>query len=75
MAASRTATRALRSLARQAPIVQKRTLVIAASAARASIVAAPRIVNATQQRGVKTIDFAGTKEVVYGMSRLPPHPN
>lgn len=61
-AASRTVSRALRSLA---PVVQKRTLV-AASAARATIVAPRVAVAQTQTRGIKTIDFAGTKEVVYG---------
>jgi ketol-acid reductoisomerase len=70
---SRTASRALRfNLARQvvAP-VQKRGLVIASSAARATVTAAPRISVVQQQRGVKTIDFAGTKEVVYERSDWP----
>jgi ketol-acid reductoisomerase len=67
--ASRAASRALRSsLSKQvvAPVVQKRGLVLAANAARATVAAAPRIAPVVQQRGVKTIDFAGTKEVVYG---------
>jgi ketol-acid reductoisomerase len=65
--ASRTVYRALRSnLSRNiiAPVVQTRGLTFAANTARAAI--APRIPNAVQQRGMKTIDFAGTKEVVYG---------
>ncbi|KAI5798731.1 putative acetohydroxy-acid isomeroreductase [Pyronema domesticum] len=66
-AASRTVSRALRSLA---PVVQKRTLV-AASAARATIVAPRVAVAQTQTRGIKTIDFAGTKEVVYERSDWP----
>lgn len=72
-AASRNVSRALRTaLARQtaAPIVQKRGLALASQAARATVAAAPRIPNAVQQRGIKTIDFAGTKEVVYGMLLL-----
>ncbi|KAI5815011.1 putative acetohydroxy-acid isomeroreductase [Pyronema omphalodes] len=66
-AASRTVSRALRSLA---PVVQKRTLV-AASAARATVVAPRVAVAQTQTRGIKTIDFAGTKEVVYERSDWP----
>lgn len=67
-APSRTATRALRTqLARElvrsaAPVAQKRGLSLAARAA----IVAPKIPNYTQQRGIKTIDFAGTPEVVYG---------
>jgi ketol-acid reductoisomerase len=58
-------------LARQlaSPAVQRRTFVAATSgAARATVVkAAARPAVARQQvRGVKTIDFAGTKEEVYG---------
>ncbi|KAI5805884.1 6-phosphogluconate dehydrogenase [Geopyxis carbonaria] len=74
MAASRSVSRALRSnLTRQvAPIVQKRTLTVASkAAARATVAAAPRIPNAIQQRGMKTIDFAGTKEVVYERADWP----
>lgn len=67
MAASRTVQRALRSnLARQVvPVVQKRGLRLAA--AKVAVAAAPRV-QAVQSRGMKTIDFAGTKEVVYGMT-------
>ncbi|KAI5851922.1 6-phosphogluconate dehydrogenase [Tricharina praecox] len=70
-AASRTISRALRSnLSRQVvPVVQKRGLVVAATAARATVAAVPRLGN--QTRGVKTIDFAGTKEVVYERSDWP----
>jgi ketol-acid reductoisomerase len=67
--ASRAVSRALRSAASRqavAPLVQKRSIAIASKAARATVAAAPRIPNAIQQRGVKTIDFAGTPEVVYG---------
>ena len=76
--ASRSFTRALRSpLARQvaAPAVQRRTFVAAAGAVRASFAQArpAAVAGPAQQqtRGVKTIDFAGTKEDVYG-KRAPP---
>jgi len=81
--ASRSFTKALRSpLARQlaSPATQRRTFVAAAGAVRASAVKArPALAGAAQQsRGVKTIDFAGTKEDVYGMlahsSQLTAHP-
>jgi len=70
--ASRTATRALRSSLRQAakaPAVQQRTFVSAINAAsRPALAQAPKAANAfVQQRGVKTVDFAGHKEDVYGM--------
>jgi ketol-acid reductoisomerase len=46
---------------------QKRTLITTLSAARATATAIPRISAApVQKRGVKTIDFAGVKEEVYG---------
>lgn len=66
--ASRPAARALRQTARQlaAAPAQKRTFV---SAVRAGVTAAPKpaVTSRFQQtRGVKTIDFAGTKETVYG---------
>jgi hypothetical protein len=69
--ASRTATRALRSSLRQAakaPAVQQRTFVSAINAAsRPALAQAPKAANAfVQQRGVKTVDFAGHKEDVYG---------
>ena len=69
--ASRTATRALRSSLRQAakaPAVQQRTFVSAINAAsRPALAQAPKAANAfIQQRGVKTVDFAGHKEDVYG---------
>jgi ketol-acid reductoisomerase len=47
---------------------QKRTFV---SAVRAGVTAAPKAAVTSQfqqKRGVKTIDFAGTKETVYGKS-------
>lgn len=70
--ASRPASRALRQTARQlasAPAVQKRTFVSALNAVRASATAAPRAAVSSQfqqVRGVKTMDFAGVKEDVYG---------
>lgn len=73
--ASRTATRALRSSLRQAakaPAVQQRTFVSAINAAsRPALAQAPKAAQQfVQQRGVKTIDFAGHKEDVYGMHDL-----
>lgn len=59
-------------MARQlvAPSVQQRTFVAAArNVARATAVARPALAGLAQQvRGVKTIDFAGHKEDVYGES-------
>ena len=76
--ASRSFTKALRSpLARQvaAPAVQRRTFVAAAGAVRASFAQArpAAVAGPAQQqtRGVKTIDFAGTKEDVYGKPICP----
>lgn len=70
--ASRSFSRALRSpLARQlaSPAVQTRSFVAAAGAIRATVAAARSAAPAKQQvRGVKTIDFAGSKEDVYGAS-------
>lgn len=70
--ASRTATRALRSSLRQAakaPAVQQRTFVSAVNAAsRPALAQAPKATSSfVQQRGLKTVDFAGHKEDVYGM--------
>lgn len=75
--ASRSFTKTLRgSMARQlaAPAVQQRTFVAAArSAARPGVVARPALASLAQQvRGVKTMDFAGHKEDVYGESSLQP---
>lgn len=73
--ASRSFTKALRTpLARQvaSPAIQRRTFVAATGAVRASFVKArPAVASpaAQQTRGVKTIDFAGVKEDVYG--KLP----
>lgn len=69
--ASRSASRALRASAKQlaTPAVQRRTFVSALNAARAGVTAAPRAAVTApfvQKRGVKTVDFAGTKETVYG---------
>lgn len=68
---SRSFSRAARSpLARQltSPAVQRRTFVSALNGVRATAVTARPAVPALQQqtRGVKTIDFAGSKEEVYG---------
>ena len=72
--ASRSFNRALRSsLTHQltSPATQRRTLISASKYARTALAAPlkPAFVASLQQtRGVKTIDFAGTKEVVYGNS-------
>lgn len=74
--ASRICSRSLRvPLARQfaSPAYQRRTFVLALGGLKAGIVAPTRpIVGAAlkQTRGVKTIDFAGHKEKVYGSSEL-----
>lgn len=71
---------ALRPAARQltrSSAGQKRTFVAALNAAaRTSAVARPAVAGIAQQqiRGIKTIDFAGVKEDVYGEpapSRIP----
>lgn len=69
--ASKHSTRALRQLSKQlvAPRVQQRTFVSALNATRPSMAAARKVAApavAQQTRGVKTVDFAGDKEVVYG---------
>lgn len=75
--ASRTASRALRASAKQlaAPAVQRRTFVSALNAAtKGAAAAAPRAavtLPKQQVRGVKTIDFAGVKEDVYGICMHP----
>ena len=67
--ASKHTSRALRNSLRQlsAPRVQQRTFAAAANASRPMVqkVAGPTFVQ--QARGKKTVDFAGDKEVVYGM--------
>lgn len=69
---ARTASKALRSSVKQLtrPAVQQRTFTAAAlGATRTNAVRqAPKVVSAQQTRGVKTIDFAGTKEKVFGKS-------
>lgn len=68
--ASRTLSRVLRSsAARQiTTTIQKRTLVTTFSTARATIAGTPRLsALSIQKRGIKTVDFAGVKEEVYGM--------
>ena len=67
--ASRPAARVLRQAARQLAVpAQKRTFVSAlnTTAVRATAPKAAVSVPFQQTRGKKTIDFAGTKEVVYG---------
>lgn len=69
--ASRSFSKTLRgSMARQlvAPAVQQRTFVAAArTVARAGVAARPAVTGIQQQaRGMKTMDFAGHKEDVYG---------
>jgi ketol-acid reductoisomerase len=52
------------------PAVQRRSFVAAANTVRVGATAAPKAAVSTgvqQKRGKKTIDFAGVKEVVYGM--------
>ncbi|GME39020.1 putative ketol-acid reductoisomerase [Neofusicoccum parvum] len=72
----RVLVKALRASARQlaAPAVQRRTFVSALNAASKGVVAAaPRAAAMPQQqtRGMKTIDFAGTKEVVFERADWP----
>jgi ketol-acid reductoisomerase len=69
--ASRTFSRALRSpLAKQLSAPARRTFVSALNAS-ARPNAARAAIASTQVRGVKTIDFAGVKEDVYGMYQMP----
>jgi len=70
---AKSASRALRSSLKQLsrPAVQQRTYLTAAlNAGRAGVIKqAPKIavsVSAQQARGLKTVDFAGTKEDVFG---------
>ena len=66
--ASRQAPRALRNAARQlaAAPAQKRTFVSAINAASRAAPKAAVSAQFQQTRGIKTIDFAGTKETVFG---------
>lgn len=73
--ASKNVTRALRNsnLRQISSNAQRRTFVSALNAASRTT-AKPAFVAPTavqQRRGMKTIDFAGTKEVVYGASAAP----
>ncbi|KAI5860256.1 ketol-acid reductoisomerase [Durotheca rogersii] len=73
--ASKGVSRAVRSqLARRlaSPVVQRRSIVIAPNLVRATA-ARPALASAVQQqvRGMKTIDFAGTPEVVYERADWP----
>ncbi|KAK3707863.1 Bifunctional acetohydroxyacid reductoisomerase [Vermiconidia calcicola] len=71
--ASKHTSRALRSSLRQlsAPRVQQRTFAAAVNASRPTLqkVATPAFVQ--QTRGMKTVDFAGDKEVVYERDDWP----
>ena len=70
--ATRSFSRALRTpKSRQliTPAAQRRTIISASNIARASLIASSRfpVTSSKQQtRGLKHIDFAGTKETVYG---------
>ena len=74
--ASRGFSKALRTpLLRQSigPAIPRRSFVSAITNAKSAVGLAPRtgkIVSVQQIRGVKTIDFAGHKEKVYGTLRL-----
>ena len=63
--ASRAFRSSLKSLA--TPVAQRRTFIAAVNAAKCAAPRAAVTVPFQQRRGVKTIDFAGTKETVYGM--------
>lgn len=68
---SRTATRAAVRALKQAsrPAVQQRTFITAINAGRQTAAKQmPKAVAAQQIRGVKTVDFAGHKEQVFGES-------
>jgi hypothetical protein len=66
--ASRQLSRALRSpLAKQFNAPARRTFVSAVNAAARRPAQRAVVASAQQVRGVKTIDFAGTKEKVFGM--------
>lgn len=71
--ASRPAARASRQIARQlaAPTVQRRTFVSALNAASRAAPKAAVSTSFQQVRGVKTVDFAGTKETVYERADWP----
>ncbi|KAK5168107.1 Bifunctional acetohydroxyacid reductoisomerase [Saxophila tyrrhenica] len=71
--ASKNASRALRSSLRQlsAPRIQQRTFAAAVSAARPAWQKAATPAFVQQSRGMKTVDFAGDKEVVYERDDWP----
>lgn len=74
--ASRNATKALRASVKQltSPRVQQRTFVGAVNAARSNVLSASKpaaaVFSQQQQRGLKTVDFAGSKEEVFGMDGI-----
>lgn len=73
--ASRGFSKALRPMARQLaakPATQQRTFVAARSLVRASAQVSKAFAGQQQTRGVKTMDFAGHKEDVYGKRETSP---
>ncbi|GAA5858729.1 hypothetical protein JCM1840_006534 [Sporobolomyces johnsonii] len=66
---ARTALNTLKLAARQAPKGSRAYSLL--TAAKAASVAAPRAASLTATRGVKTLDFAGTKETVYERADWP----
>lgn len=66
--ASKHASRALRNSLRQlaSPRVQQRTFTAAVNGSRPALQKAATSAFVQQTRGMKTVDFAGDKEVVYG---------
>jgi ketol-acid reductoisomerase len=70
--ASRTLSRAVRSpLAKQLSAPARRTFVSAINASARPTARAVAAATQQQVRGVKTIDFAGVKEEVYGALSRP----
>jgi ketol-acid reductoisomerase len=66
--ASKRASQALRNSLRQlsSPRVQQRTFAAVANGSRPAFQKAATASFVQQTRGMKTVDFAGDKEVVYG---------
>ncbi|GAA5958352.1 hypothetical protein JCM3765_004804 [Sporobolomyces pararoseus] len=66
---ARTALNSIKLAARQAPKGQRAYSLL--TGAKAAAVVAPRTASLTATRGVKTLDFAGTKETVYERADWP----
>ncbi len=66
--ASKHASRALRTSLKQlaSPRIQQRTFTAVANGSRPALQKAAAATFVQQTRGMKTVDFAGDKEVVYG---------